>query len=46
MIWMVYGVSSDNLKVLYIKADSFDNALAKARTFDKRYCTAQIVSII
>lgn len=29
--------------VVYIEADDYDEAIAKARKFDKRYCCAQVV---
>ena len=30
--------------IIYIQADSYDEAITKARTYDTRYCCAQVVS--
>ena len=40
IIWKVTG---RNLKSLYIEADSFDSAIAKARNVNKNYCSGQVV---
>ena len=29
--------------IIYIQADSYDDAIAKARKYDSRYCFAQVV---
>ena len=29
--------------IIYIQADSYDEAIAKARRYDQRYCCAQVV---
>ena len=29
--------------IIYIQADSYDEAIAKARKYDQRYCCAQVV---
>ena len=47
MIWKVWycylqdGWIKEN--VINIKADNYDEAISKARKFDKRYCCAQVV---
>ena len=38
MIWKIWGT---NLKVIKIEADSFDEAIAKARKINPNYDTAQ-----
>lgn len=35
---MIWAISGPNLPTLKIRADSFDEALAKARMMDKNYC--------
>lgn len=35
MKWIIYGAELEPIKV---KADSFDEAIKKARRIDKRYC--------
>ena len=40
IIWKVTG---RNLVTLYIKADSFDSAIEKARNVNKNYCSGQVV---
>ncbi len=35
MKWIMYGAG---LKPIKVKADSFDEAIKKARRIDKRYC--------
>ena len=40
IIWKVTG---RNLEALYIEADSFDSAIAKARNVNKKYCSGQVV---
>ena len=40
IIWKVTG---RNLESLYIEADSFDIAIAKARNVNKNYCSGQVV---
>ena len=40
IIWKVTG---KNLATLYIEANSFDSAIAKARNFNKNYCSGQVV---
>lgn len=44
-VWYCYlqdGWIKEN--VINIKADNYDEAIAKARKFGKRYCCAQVVS--
>ena len=43
MIWKVWFEGNECQNVLYIIADSFDEAIAKARKLDPRYCCAQVV---
>ena len=40
IIWKVTG---KNLDTLYIEANSFDSAIAKARDVNKNYCSGQVV---
>ena len=40
IIWKVTG---RNLKALYIEADSFDSAIAKARKVNKNYCSGEVI---
>lgn len=39
-IWKITG---GGLKSLYVKADSFDEAIAEARKTNKKYCGGQVV---
>lgn len=39
-IWKITG---GGLKPLYIKADSFDEAIAEARNVNEKYCGGQVV---
>lgn len=44
-VWYCYlqdGWIKEN--IINIKADNYDEAISKARQFDKRYCCAQVVS--
>ena len=41
MIWKIF---SAGLKDLFIKADSFDDAIKIARHIDRRYCGGQVVT--
>ena len=43
MTWKVWFDSDECQNVLYIIADSFDEAIAKARKIDDRYCDGQVV---
>ena len=43
MIWKVWFEGNECQNVLYIIAGSFDEAIAKARKLDPRYCCAQVV---
>ena len=44
MTWKVWYYD-DGLKIMmYVTADNYDDAIALARKFDKRYCCAQVVS--
>ena len=43
MIWKVWFDSDECQNVLYIIADSFDEAMDIARSLDMRYCCAQVV---
>ena len=40
MVWKVWGI---NLPVIRIEADSFDDAIRKAREINLNYCTGQPV---
>ena len=40
IIWKVTG---RNLETLYIEADSFDSAIAKARKVNKNYYSGQVI---
>ena len=40
IIWKVTG---KNLATLYIEANSFDSAIAKARNVNKNYCSGKVV---
>ena len=40
MIWKIWG---GDLPVMIIPAESFDEALAQARTVDPRYDTGQVI---
>ena len=40
IIWKVTG---RNLEALYIEADSFDSAIAKARKVNKNYCSGEVI---
>lgn len=42
-IWKVWFEGNECQNILYIIADSFDEAIAKARKLDSRYCCAQVV---
>ena len=48
MVWKVcYCYLQDGWikeNVINIKTDNYDEAISKARKFDKRYCCAQVVS--
>ena len=44
MTWQVWFDSDECQNVLYIIADSFDEAIKEARKLDDRYCCAQVVS--
>ena len=37
--WLVWGIG---LKILEIKADSFDKAIEEARKINKNYCIGQL----
>ena len=43
MTWKVWFEGNECQNVLYIIADSFDEAIAKARKIDDRYCDGQVV---
>ena len=43
MTWKVWFDSDECQNVLYIIADSFDEAMSIARSLDMRYCCAQAV---
>lgn len=43
MIWKVWFDGDQYQNVLYIIADSFDEAIKEARKLDNRYCCAQVV---
>ena len=43
MIWKVWFEGNECQNVLYIIADSFDEAMSIARSLDMRYCCAQVV---
>ena len=43
MTWQVWFEGNECQNVLYIITDSFDEAIAKARNLDQRYCCAQVV---
>ena len=40
---IIWEVTGRNLNALYIEADSFDSAIAKARIVNKNYCSGQVV---
>ena len=39
----MWKITGSGLKPLYIKADSFDEAIAKARKVNEKYCGGQVV---
>ena len=44
MIWKVWFISILGDEVYtWVEADSFDEAIAKARKIDDRYCAGQVV---
>ena len=40
--WCVWAALNKNLPVLYIDADTFDEAIAEARKTSREYCAAQV----
>ena len=41
--WRIWYYENHEEKAIYIKADSYDEALAKVRKFDWRYSVGQVV---
>ena len=40
----VWAISGGSLPTIYIKADSFDDAIKQARQIDSRYCGGYVYS--
>lgn len=42
--WYYDYINGNKKTYIYVEADSFDEAIAKARKLDDRYCAGQVVS--
>lgn len=43
MKWKIYKLRNGKEEYVIIRADSFDEAIAKARKIDKSYCAGYVV---
>lgn len=43
MKWKIYKLRNGKEEYVIIRADSFDEAIAKARKIDKAYCAGYVV---
>lgn len=42
--WYYDYINGNKKTYIYVEADSFDEAIAKARKIDDRYCAGQVVN--